>query len=249
VAEALAKADLATSSLIVGIDFSISNTWAGRRSFNGRSLHQIGDAQNPYEQVLWLTGRTLAYMKDKLIHCFGFGDASTQDQNVFSFREDKLPCNGLLEVLTRYRTIASNLKLAGPTSYVAIIGMAMAIAGKNVGKHHVLLIISDARMTRSVDTDSGELSWFEQKTVNAIAKAREYSLSIIVVGVGDEPPSMVLSCRENSYLRAYDNFKYVNFTETMSRDAHLSSKEIEFALAAFKEISKHKNTNKRKLLG
>ncbi|KAI3882021.1 hypothetical protein MKW92_050082, partial [Papaver armeniacum] len=193
VVEALAKADLATSS---------------RRSFNGRSLHQIGDAQNPYEQ------------------------------NVFNFREDKLPCSGLLEVLTRYRTIAPNLKLAGFNYLFHFFYLSQTNLiccnhrngygycwKKNVGKHHVLLIISDARMTRSVDTDSGELSCFEQKTVDAIAKAREYSLSIIVVGVGDEPPSMVLSCRENSSLRAYDNFKYVNFTEIMSRDAHLSSTE------------------------
>lgn len=33
----------------------------------------------------------------------------------------------------------------------------------------------------------------------------------------------------------------------MSKDVHLSRKEIEFALAAFMEISKHKNTYKRKL--
>lgn len=111
-------------------------------------------------------------MKDKLVHCFGFGDASTQDQDVFSFREDKLPCNGLLEVLTRYRAIASNLKLAGPTSYVAIVEMAMAIVGKSGGKHHVLLIIGDSQVTRYSGTDSDKLGWFEQKTVDAIAQAR-----------------------------------------------------------------------------
>ncbi|KAI3943300.1 hypothetical protein MKW92_051926 [Papaver armeniacum] len=245
VAELLA-ADLATSSLIVGIDFSISNTC--QHSLNGRSLHQIGDAQNRYEQVLRLTERTLApCMKDKLVHCFGFGDASTQDQDVFSFREDKLPCSGLLEVLTRYRAIASNLKLAGPTSYVAIIEMAMAIVGKSGGEHHVLLIIGDAQMTRSSGTDSDKLSWFEQKTVDAIARARKYSLSIVVVGVGDEPPSMMFSCLKNSSLPAYDNFKFVNFTEIMSKDVHLSRKEIDLALSAFMEISRQKNTNKQKL--
>ncbi|KAI3864620.1 hypothetical protein MKX03_009140 [Papaver bracteatum] len=262
----LLTADLVTSSLIVGIDFSISNTC--QHSLNGRSLHQIGDAQNPYEQVLRLTEITLApCMKDKLVHCFGFVDASTQDQDVFSFCEDKLPCNGLLEVLSRYRAIASNLKLAGlyseltflpfgrtnmATSYVAIIEMAMAIVGKSGGKHHVLLIIGDSQVTRYSGTDSDKLSWFEQRTVDAIAQARldpcrEYSLSIIVVGVGDEPPSMMFSCLKNSSRRAYDNFKFVNFTEIMSKDVHLSRKEIEFALAAFMEISKHKNTYKRKL--
>ncbi|XP_026456058.1 E3 ubiquitin-protein ligase RGLG2-like [Papaver somniferum] len=244
VAELLAP-DLATSSLIVGIDFSISNTC--HHSLNGRSLHQIGDAQNPYEQVLRLTEKTLApCMKDKLVHCFGFGDASTQDQDVFSFREDKLPCNGLLEVLTRYRAIASNLKLAGPTSYVAIVEMAMAIVGKSGGKHHVLLIIGDSQVTRYSGTDSDKLGWFEQKTVDAIAQAREYSLSIILVG-DEPPPSMMFSFRQISSLRAYDNFKFVNFTGIMSKDVHLSRKEIEFALAAFMEISKHKNTCKRKL--
>ncbi|KAI3981730.1 hypothetical protein MKX01_027715 [Papaver californicum] len=224
-------------------------------------------------------------MKDKLIHCFGFGDdklSSTQVQDVFSFHEDKLACNGLLEVLTRYRS--------RPTSYVAIIEMDMAIVGGSVGKHNVLLIIGDSRVTRSVDTDSDKLSWFEQKTIDAIAKAklsfsilclsfvsdcvwylfllwscfirrlhlcREYPLSIIVVGVGDEPPSMMFSCSKNSSLCAYDNFKlcWVSvfsvcefYMEIMSKDVHLSRKEIEFALAAaFTEISQHKNTYKRKL--
>ncbi|KAI3995441.1 hypothetical protein MKX01_006663 [Papaver californicum] len=221
---ALAKADLATSSLIVGIDFSISNTWAGQHSFNGRSLHQFGDAQNPYEQVLWLTGRTLVYTSS----------------SYFFF-------------------------LAGSTSYVAIIemAMAMAIVRGSVGKNNVLLIIGDSRVTRSVDTDSDKLSWFEQKDyyvwylfllwscfICRLHLCREYPLSIIVVGVGDEPLSMMFSCRKNSSLCAYDNFKlcWVSvfsvcefYMEIMSKDVHLFRKEIEFALAAFTEISQHKN--------
>ncbi|MCL7051565.1 hypothetical protein MKW94_008084 [Papaver nudicaule] len=218
-----------------------------RNSFNGKSLHNIGDAINPYEQVLMLTGRTLdPYMKDKLVHCFGFGDASTNDQDVFSFREDMLPCHGLVEVLARYRDITPKLKLAGPTSYAPIIEMAMAIVGKSGFKHHVLLIISDSEVTRDSGTDYDKLSWNEDETVIAIAKAREYPLSIILVGVGDESPSMILSCCNNSPC-AFDNFKFVNFTEIMSKDVHFSRKEIEFALAAFMEISQSRNTYRRKL--
>ncbi|MCL7050846.1 hypothetical protein MKW94_026370 [Papaver nudicaule] len=245
VAEALAKGDLVNSNLIVGIDFSISNTWTGENSFNGKSLHQIGgDANNPYEQVLLLIRRTLdPYMKNKLVHCFGFGDASTNDQDVFSFREDMLPCNGLLEGLAQYRDIAPKLKLAGPTSYAAIIEMAMAIVGRSGGKHHVLLIISDSELTRDSGIASDKLSWYEKETVSAIAKAREYPLSVILVGVGDRSPSTTFSCP----LCAFDNFKFVNFTEIMSEDVHFSRKEIEFALAAFMEISKTRNTHKRKL--
>ncbi|XP_026446158.1 uncharacterized protein LOC113346840 isoform X2 [Papaver somniferum] len=41
------------------------------------------------------------------------------------------------------------------------------------------------------------------------------------------------------------SFQFVNFTGIMSKDVHLSRKEIEFALSAFMEISRQKNTNKQ----
>lgn len=42
VTEALAGAGLESSNLIVGIDFTKSNEWTGAKSFQRRSLHQIG---------------------------------------------------------------------------------------------------------------------------------------------------------------------------------------------------------------
>lgn len=81
--------------------------------------------------------------EDNLIPCYGFGDgmlyfiffvrvgppptppklclisiisllaASTHDQDVFSFYSDGRFCNGFEEVLSRYREIVPNLKLAG----------------------------------------------------------------------------------------------------------------------------------------
>ncbi|CAL5327355.1 unnamed protein product [Camellia sinensis] len=52
--------------------------WTGGTSFHGRSLHHIGDEQNPYEQAISIIGRTLSGFHDNnLIPCFGFGDGPT----------------------------------------------------------------------------------------------------------------------------------------------------------------------------
>lgn len=73
--EALARAGLESSNLIVGIDFTKSNEWTGARSYQRRSLHHLGDSLNPYEQAISIIGRTLSvFDEDNLIPCYGFGD-------------------------------------------------------------------------------------------------------------------------------------------------------------------------------
>ncbi|KAG7979992.1 hypothetical protein I3843_05G158500 [Carya illinoinensis] len=251
VTAALSHAGLESSNLIVGIDFTKSNEWTGARSFNRRSLHHIGNGQNPYQRAISIIGKTLsAFDEDNLIPCFGFGDASTHDQDVFSFYPDERYCNGFEEVLTRYREIVPELKLAGPTSFAPIIEMAITIVEQSVGQYHVLVIIADGQVTRSVDTQSGQLSPQEQKTINAIVKASEYPLSIILVGVGDGPWDMMREFDDNIPARAFDNFQFVNFTEIMSKNVDSSRKETEFALAALMEIpSQYKATIELGILG
>lgn len=251
VTEALAQAGLESSNLIVGIDFTKSNEWTGKHSFHNRSLHHIGDAQNPYEQAISIIGRTLSvFDEDNLIPCFGFGDASTHDQDVFSFYPDERPCNGFSEALTRYREIVPQLRLAGPTSFSPIIEMAMTIVEQSGGQYHVLLIIADGQVTRSVDVELGHLSSQEQKTVDAIVKASDFPLSIILVGVGDGPWDMMKEFDDNIPARAFDNFQFVNFTEIMSKNMPQARKETEFALSALMEIpSQYKATIELGVLG
>ncbi|KAG5530401.1 hypothetical protein RHGRI_025373 [Rhododendron griersonianum] len=148
-------------------ELSFIGKWTGSRSFNHRSLHHIGSGLNPYEQAISIIGKTLsAFDKDNLIPCFGFGDASTHDQEVFSFDPEERYCNEFEEVLRRYREIVPHLKLLGPTSFALVIEMAMSIVEESGGQYHVLLIV-----TRSVDTAHGKVSPQEQNTIDAIIKA------------------------------------------------------------------------------
>ncbi|GLU11354.1 hypothetical protein SLE2022_281090 [Rubroshorea leprosula] len=248
---ALAQAGLESSNLIVGIDFTKSNEWTGARAFHRKSLHHVGEGLNPYEQAISIIGKTLAaFDEDNMIPCYGFGDASTHDQDVFSFLPDERFCHGFVEVLSRYREIVPHLRLAGPTSFAPIIEMAMTIVEQSGGQYHVLLIIADGQVTRSVDTERGQLSPQEQKTVDAIVQASKLPLSIVLVGVGDGPWDMMKQFDDNIPSRAFDNFQFVNFTEIMLKNTSQTRKETEFALAALMEIpSQYKATIELNILG
>ncbi|XP_076885121.1 E3 ubiquitin-protein ligase RGLG2-like [Bidens hawaiensis] len=251
VTEALTRAGLESSNLIVGIDFTKSNEWTGSRSFHRKSLHHIADEFNPYEQAISIIGKTLAaFDEDNLIPCYGFGDASTHDQDVFSFYPEDRFCNGFEDVLSRYREIAPQLKLSGPTSFAPVIEQAMTIVEPSGGQYHVLLIIADGQVTRSVDTARGQLSPQEQKTVDAIVEASKLPLSIVLVGVGDGPWDMMKEFDDNIPDREFDNFQFVNFTEIMSKNVAPIRKETEFALSALMEIPpQYKATIELNLLG
>ncbi|CAM0955899.1 unnamed protein product [Alopecurus aequalis] len=237
VIEALAQAGLESSNLIIGIDFTKSNEWTGKSSFNGMSLHHIGDVPNPYEQAISIIGQTLsAFDEDNLIPCYGFGDASTHDQDVFAFYPDERPCNGFQEALARYREIVPHLRLSGPTSFSPIIEMATTIVEQSGGQYHVLVIIADGQVTRSVNTEFGQLSTQEQMTVDAIVQASEFPLSIVLVGVGDGPWDMMKEFDDNIPTRCFDNFQFVNFTRILSKKISQGNKETEFALSALMEI-------------
>ncbi|XP_065852897.1 E3 ubiquitin-protein ligase RGLG4 [Euphorbia lathyris] len=237
VTAALKEAGLESSNLIVGIDFTKSNEWTGKVSFNNRSLHAIGDTPNPYEKAISIIGKTLApFDEDNLIPCFGFGDATTHDQEVFSFQSDHSPCHGFEEVLSCYKKIVPTLRLSGPTSYAPVIEASMDIVEKSRGQYHVLVIIADGQVTRSIDTSERELSPQEEKTIKSIVDASSYPLSIILVGVGDGPWDDMKKFDDKLPTREFDNFQFVNFTEIMSKNTTPSAKETAFALAALMEI-------------
>eukprot|EP00850_Spirogloea_muscicola_P020641 SM000222S06982 [mRNA] locus=s222:104396:107528:+ [translate_table: standard] len=237
VQQALREAGLESSNLVVGIDFTKSNEWTGKNSFNGRSLHAVGGEPNPYEQALAIIGRTLSpFDDDNLIPCFGFGDVTTHDQDVFSFYPNGRVAHGFEEALARYRAIVPHLKLSGPTSFAPIVEAAVRIVEQSGGQYHVVVIIADGQVTRSVDVASNQLSPQEEATIKAIVAASLYPLSIILVGVGDGPWDTMQQFDDHLPARSFDNFQFVNFTQLMARHGTHEQKEARFAVAALMEI-------------
>jgi len=221
VQEALRKEGLESSNLILGIDYTKSNTWNGKRTFGGQSLHAIQPGRvNPYQEVISIVGRTLEpFDDDKLIPVFGFGDVTTQDKSVFPFFPDRV-CYGFQEVLQRYNEITPNVQLSGPTSFGPLIREAIKIV-QQARSYHILVIIADGQIDAINDT------------TNAIIEATNYPLSIITVGVGDGPWDTMEEFDDKLPRRKFDNFQFVPFHDIMEK---AENRDAAFGTAALMEI-------------
>jgi hypothetical protein len=120
--EAIRKAGLEASHLIIGIDFTKSNTWSGKKSFEGFCLHDTSreGIENPYQKVMRIISKSLScYDEDQILPAYGFGDIETQGRSCFPFYPDR-DCYGLNEVLDRYNEIVSRVQLSGPTNFAPV---------------------------------------------------------------------------------------------------------------------------------
>jgi E3 ubiquitin-protein ligase RGLG len=97
-----------------------------------------------HQTVITTIGHTLEpFDKLRQIPVFGFGDATTGDQSVFSFQPNGRPCAGLDEVLERYDVLTPQLALGGPTNFAPIIYEAIRRV-KATNEYHILVIIAGA---------------------------------------------------------------------------------------------------------
>ena len=232
ITKAMQANGLEKANLIIGIDFTASNEWQGRKSFGGRSLHHIHidpkssriSKWNPYQRVIRAIGESLQSIdEDNLIPVYGFGDERTKDHSVFPLIEEA-PCQGVDEVLTRYTRTVGSVSLSGPTSFAPVIRRAIEIV-QQTGKYHLLLIIADGRVENEQDLE----------TRSAIVDASNYPLSIILVGVGDGPWDVMHEYDDRLPQRRFDNFQFVEFVEKKS-SRFSREVETEFAVQALMEI-------------
>ncbi|KAK7399288.1 hypothetical protein VNO78_10469 [Psophocarpus tetragonolobus] len=166
-------------NFMVAIDFTASNG-------NPRlpdSLHYIDPSGRPnaYQRAILEVGEVLQYYdSDKRFPTWGFGarpiDAPVS--HCFNLNGSSHYCEveGIQGIMMAYTSALLNVSLAGPTLFGPVISNAALIASQSVAnggrKYFVLLIITDG-----VVTDL-------QETKDALVKASDLPLSILIVGVG-----------------------------------------------------------------
>lgn len=166
-------------NFMVAIDFTASNG-------NPRlpdSLHYIDHSGrlNAYQQAITEVGEVIQfYDSDRRFPAWGFGarpiDGPVSHCFNLSGSTQESEVEGIQGIMSAYASALFNVSLAGPTLFGPVINRAAQIASHslsdNQSKYFVLLIITDG-----VVTDL-------QETQDAIVKASDLPLSILIVGVG-----------------------------------------------------------------
>ncbi|XVF08595.1 hypothetical protein REPUB_Repub07fG0016600 [Reevesia pubescens] len=166
-------------NFMVAIDFTASNG-------NPRlpdSLHYIDPSGrlNAYQKAIYEVGEVLQfYDADKRFPAWGFGARPIDGpvSHCFNLNGSSNYCEveGIRGIMMAYASALFNVSLAGPTLFGHVINKAALIASQslanNARKYFVLLIITDG-----VVTDL-------QETKDALVKASDLPLSILIVGVG-----------------------------------------------------------------
>lgn len=166
-------------NLMVAIDYTASNG-------NPRlpdSLHYIDPSGRPnaYQRVILEIGDILQYYDPaKRIPSWGYGARPIDGPVSHCFNLNgstyQPEVEGIQGIMSAYISALRNVSLAGPTLFGPLISTATAIASQsltsNQQKYFILLIVTDG-----VVTDF-------QETIDAIIKASDFPMSIVVVGVG-----------------------------------------------------------------
>ncbi|GJX18935.1 BONZAI 1-like protein, partial [Tanacetum coccineum] len=147
------------------------------------SLHYIDYSGRPneYQKAIQEVGGVLQYYDhDEQFPSWGFGARPFDGPVSHCFSLNGNDANpsvaGIQGIMSAYESALSNVSLAGPTLFGPVITSAATIAAQSMAakddKYYVLLIITDG-----VITDL-------QETKDALVKASDLPLSILIVGVG-----------------------------------------------------------------
>ncbi|KAK0602237.1 hypothetical protein LWI29_031638 [Acer saccharum] len=167
-------------NFMVAVDFTASNG----NPQNPNSLHYIDPSGrlNSYQQTIMEVGEVIQfYDSDRRFPTWGFGGNPFIGTVSHCFNLNGMPNGSEVEgvdgIMAAYASALHNVSLAGPTLFGPVINMAAEIAGQSLShddrsKYFVLLIITDGVLTDL------------QETKDALVRASDLPLSILIVGVG-----------------------------------------------------------------
>lgn len=225
VSTAMRRAGLPDIHVIVGIDFSASNEWQGRRSHRGESLHALkAGSQNPYQRALASLGSALGpLLHGNPVPAFGFGDALTKDAGLFPLIESGAPCLDFNDLMCAYTHTAHKVQLSGPTSFAPVVEKAQEIALSSC-EFHVLLLLTDGQLSPAGEAAS-------RKAI--VAASQVAPLSLVVVALGDGPCPSLVCWDDGLPERRFDNLQLVRYTEVTRGCRH---PDAALALHALMEV-------------
>ncbi|KAK0601817.1 hypothetical protein LWI29_027694 [Acer saccharum] len=167
-------------NFMVAVDFTASNG----NPQNPNSLHYIDPSGrlNSYQQAIMEVGEVIQfYDSDKRFPAWGFGGKAFNGVISHCFNLNGISNGSEVEgvdgIMAAYASALHNVALAGPTLFGPVINMAAQIASQSLSyndrsKYFVLLIITDGVLTDI------------QETKDALVRASDLPLSILIVGVG-----------------------------------------------------------------
>ncbi|KAK3200440.1 hypothetical protein Dsin_023855 [Dipteronia sinensis] len=142
----------------------------------------LGEANCFLSEAIMEVGEVIQfYDSDKRFPAWGFGGKTFDGVVSHCFNLNGIPNGSEVEgvdgIMAAYASALHNVALSGPTLFGPVINMAAQIAGQSLShddrsKYFVLLIITDGVLTDL------------QETKDALVRASDLPLSILIVGVG-----------------------------------------------------------------
>ncbi|KAE8678596.1 Protein BONZAI 3 [Hibiscus syriacus] len=166
-------------NFMVAIDFTASNGNPRHQD----SLHYIDPSGrlNSYQRAIMEVGEVIQfYDSDRRFSAWGFGGRTHNGTLSHCFNlngTNASEVEGVHGIMGAYASALQNVTLSGPTLFGDVINkaaqMASQAASNDITKYFVLLIITDGVLTDI------------QQTMDALVRASDLPLSILIVGVGN----------------------------------------------------------------
>lgn len=253
-------------NIMLFVDFTASNKWTGKNSFNGKGLHDLNGNTNHYLDTIESLRRFSKADQDGHMAVYTYGSGAAGK------------CSGHVEYHGIHKSVDDVKKwytehsqkdsvqndMAGPTTLKYVLDEAHRVT-QETGRYHIVVVITDGDPTDN----------FKATDIAEVYEATRDPLSIVVIGVGDGeynketdlpefpfyeglddgdeskmgvPPGTIQEAVRRKGAPKFDNLQFINLEKDILRGAEMSDELHErFFLKAFAEVPRQYELIKEKL--